>query len=318
MSQSIQAKAFTHGNDIYFNKNQYSPETKEGQHLLAHELTHTVQQGASSVRRKPISTISRMGSSAIQRAVAYDVTSFTASKIGPPTIRNGTDRRMMRIPPSGQIRMKAKIAVNGAASDNCSGYAFGTTQTAWSAWSRIRYRGRTAADGSVTLTHRPPMPMRDPADTSSVWYDATKVVNPATCGSEIEVTHFDSPWHEFPKATNNTAVAGSPLNYLRSYERGLHLVTYLTVQEPSGAFNTRPLKYRYWNTQQRYDFTPQFPSPPSNAAFLSLWPSSGGITVNIGSSGSGEVADAPHYETVGTEYNTHFNNSGNWTRAESA
>ena len=49
MSQSIQAKAFTHGNNIYFNKGQYNPETKTGQHLLAHELTHTVQQGA--VRR---------------------------------------------------------------------------------------------------------------------------------------------------------------------------------------------------------------------------------------------------------------------------
>jgi len=44
MSKDIGANAFTHGNDIYFNKGQYNPSSNEGKHLLAHELTHTVQQ----------------------------------------------------------------------------------------------------------------------------------------------------------------------------------------------------------------------------------------------------------------------------------
>ncbi len=44
MSSEIGAKAFTHGNDIYFNKAQYDPSSNKGKHLLAHELTHTVQQ----------------------------------------------------------------------------------------------------------------------------------------------------------------------------------------------------------------------------------------------------------------------------------
>jgi hypothetical protein len=47
MSEQINAQAFTHGNDIYFNRGKYNPDTSEGRHLLAHELTHTVQQGAS-------------------------------------------------------------------------------------------------------------------------------------------------------------------------------------------------------------------------------------------------------------------------------
>lgn len=47
MSQDIGAQAFTHGSDIYFNEGKYQPETSEGKHLLAHELTHTVQQGAA-------------------------------------------------------------------------------------------------------------------------------------------------------------------------------------------------------------------------------------------------------------------------------
>ena len=44
MSQDLGARAFTHGNDIYFNSGQYDPGSKSGKHLLAHELTHTVQQ----------------------------------------------------------------------------------------------------------------------------------------------------------------------------------------------------------------------------------------------------------------------------------
>ncbi len=49
MNNQLNAQAFTHGNNIYFNANKYQPETPSGKHLLAHELTHTVQQGASSI-----------------------------------------------------------------------------------------------------------------------------------------------------------------------------------------------------------------------------------------------------------------------------
>ncbi|MEO5644867.1 MAG: DUF4157 domain-containing protein [Bacteroidia bacterium] len=47
MNESVNAKAFTHGQDIYFGKND-SPENKE---LLAHELVHTVQQGKGVSRK---------------------------------------------------------------------------------------------------------------------------------------------------------------------------------------------------------------------------------------------------------------------------
>ncbi|MEL6131905.1 MAG: DUF4157 domain-containing protein [Bacteroidota bacterium] len=50
MSQSIGAQAFTHGKDVYFNEGKYQPGTSSGDHLIAHELTHTVQQ--SGVQRK--------------------------------------------------------------------------------------------------------------------------------------------------------------------------------------------------------------------------------------------------------------------------
>ncbi|WP_367867724.1 DUF4157 domain-containing protein [Pedobacter sp. WC2423] len=52
MNEGLNAQAFAHGNDIYFNSGKYNPETASGKHLLAHELTHTVQQGGSAVRKK--------------------------------------------------------------------------------------------------------------------------------------------------------------------------------------------------------------------------------------------------------------------------
>ncbi len=51
MSQSLRAQAFTHGNDIYFNQGKYNPTSREGKHLVAHELTHTLQQGTAVQRR---------------------------------------------------------------------------------------------------------------------------------------------------------------------------------------------------------------------------------------------------------------------------
>ncbi|WP_439581599.1 eCIS core domain-containing protein [Dyadobacter bucti] len=51
MSNALNAQAFTHGKDIYFNRDKYNPASKDGQHLLAHELTHTIQQGASAQRK---------------------------------------------------------------------------------------------------------------------------------------------------------------------------------------------------------------------------------------------------------------------------
>jgi hypothetical protein len=47
MSRDLKAQAFTHGSDIFFNSGKYEPDNLHGKALLAHELTHVVQQGAA-------------------------------------------------------------------------------------------------------------------------------------------------------------------------------------------------------------------------------------------------------------------------------
>jgi hypothetical protein len=46
LNRKVNARAFTVGEHVFFGKGAYQPETHEGRELIAHELTHTIQQGA--------------------------------------------------------------------------------------------------------------------------------------------------------------------------------------------------------------------------------------------------------------------------------
>jgi hypothetical protein len=52
MSKEIGPQAFTTENHVYFNQGKYNPKTREGKHLLAHELTHTIQQLGGKIQKK--------------------------------------------------------------------------------------------------------------------------------------------------------------------------------------------------------------------------------------------------------------------------
>jgi hypothetical protein len=58
LSAAVGARAFTYGQDIFLGRGQYAPDSLEGRRLLAHELTHTLQQGggASSAGTAPATT----------------------------------------------------------------------------------------------------------------------------------------------------------------------------------------------------------------------------------------------------------------------
>ncbi|PZF73379.1 eCIS core domain-containing protein [Taibaiella soli] len=48
MSRDLNAQAFAVGRDIYFNSGKFEPQSESGKHLLAHELTHTIQQRSTT------------------------------------------------------------------------------------------------------------------------------------------------------------------------------------------------------------------------------------------------------------------------------
>ena len=52
-ARSVNAQAYTVGSDIVFQSGTYAPDTDGGRHVLAHELTHVVQQRSGPVDGTP-------------------------------------------------------------------------------------------------------------------------------------------------------------------------------------------------------------------------------------------------------------------------
>jgi len=72
LSARLSARAFTYGKDIFFGRGEYRPDTPEGAELLAHELTHTIQQQAV-VQRKEEPSVEQRAPSRIQRLGLSDI-----------------------------------------------------------------------------------------------------------------------------------------------------------------------------------------------------------------------------------------------------
>jgi len=72
LTSSVNARAFAYGNNIYFNRGEYRPETREGKRTIAHELTHVVQQGGTSQPRSVAPKIQRLAGlgAVVQNGVA--------------------------------------------------------------------------------------------------------------------------------------------------------------------------------------------------------------------------------------------------------
>ncbi len=82
-AQSINALAYTSGNHIVFNTGQYSPESDGGKKLMAHELTHVIQQSN--------------GLPAVQRITCPDGATAPATVAPGPGVRNPIDARAQNI-----------------------------------------------------------------------------------------------------------------------------------------------------------------------------------------------------------------------------
>lgn len=52
----LNARSYTLGSHIYFAPGQYSPYTQSGQRLIAHELTHVIQQRAAAAAQTMVET----------------------------------------------------------------------------------------------------------------------------------------------------------------------------------------------------------------------------------------------------------------------
>jgi hypothetical protein len=101
MNRALQARAFTRGQDIFFRQGEYEPDTPTGNKLIAHELTHTIQQGASQRISRWFATghelLTRLAALQLQKRVPIDdkVIDFLAVRSGdldatPRSVKNLT------------------------------------------------------------------------------------------------------------------------------------------------------------------------------------------------------------------------------------
>src|SRR5687767_5076245 len=61
-ASQLGARAFATGKEVHFGHGQFAPGTREGDRLIAHELTHTVQSAKAGVQKK--SEVSQPGDAA--------------------------------------------------------------------------------------------------------------------------------------------------------------------------------------------------------------------------------------------------------------
>lgn len=85
-AQTLNARAYTVGSNIVFGVGQYAPDTNEGRHLLAHELTHVVQQGGDEgVRgKRRIQRLTCATAGVRPRAIPAPIDFVTSLTVGDP------------------------------------------------------------------------------------------------------------------------------------------------------------------------------------------------------------------------------------------
>jgi hypothetical protein len=79
LNRQLGARAFAVGNQLFFGRGQFRPDTGEGRELIAHELTHTLQQGAA-VRRSEEVQVTQQSPVRVQRLGISDALDYFADR----------------------------------------------------------------------------------------------------------------------------------------------------------------------------------------------------------------------------------------------
>lgn len=79
LSAGLNAQAFTVGNHVFFGRDRFRPESGEGRELIAHELTHTIQQGSVIQRSEDVS-VTQSSPAQVQRLGVSDALDYFADK----------------------------------------------------------------------------------------------------------------------------------------------------------------------------------------------------------------------------------------------
>ena len=95
LAKKVNAKAFAVGPNVVFGKGYYQPGTRDGRELMAHELTHVVQQGRAPLRRESPAQAGARNQSTVATPAAQHLTApaTRGPAIQRRTVEGGTVHR---------------------------------------------------------------------------------------------------------------------------------------------------------------------------------------------------------------------------------
>lgn len=112
LNQDLQAQAFTHGSDIFFGQDKYNPGTSDGKHLLAHELTHVVQQGGAGSLAQP-KLRRKAGPVSIEEAAQAAITQVTPDEADKEVVEPA-EAAPMELPGDNKVEGVAEVSAGSA------------------------------------------------------------------------------------------------------------------------------------------------------------------------------------------------------------
>jgi len=289
-ARAVNANAYAAGPNIVFGHGQYAPGTSRGRGLLAHELTHVVQQSHLSGSVLPTSVgkaddpaeaeASRMASRIESPGPARlpDSGRSLSSTVRPD--RSSALRRAVSVPDAASelkivqehstdlkvqnlfgkwyakpitpnaIKFAAKATASCGPGESAAGYEVGIVQVLTSEVNNGRYQGAVPADGSLWV--RPDLPSVRPAGPCID--SATKGFwhdpKALSCNSEVSLTYQDFPSDLYPTILENS-ITKKP-NYLKELHIAFEFITALALKRPDGSLQT--LHFVRWSEGWDYSF----------------------------------------------------------------
>ncbi|MCT7989849.1 eCIS core domain-containing protein [Laspinema olomoucense] len=139
LNRSLSARAFTTGNNIFFKQGEYNPSSSSGKELLAHELTHVVQQSGGQIANQVVPT----GGTVVKRKAQLNSAALQKQAQNKTSIQRLTTSQAPIVQP------KAKGSLNGVVQRGVWGSVkSGATKVGGAVVSGAKAVGRGIATGA--------------------------------------------------------------------------------------------------------------------------------------------------------------------------
>lgn len=301
LARAVNARAFTLGDSLVFGPGEYAPGTTGGRSLLAHELTHVVQQGGSGA------------GGTIQRAVRFQADfsniSLTSSAAAAISGQSFTYQ-------DAAFSADGDITATGDTAAELNDWDVGFLQDMVVNWER-EYWSRNNADGRGRFVEQKfrliNTRFRDQVSgAASVWYadSAHQLLSglaPTAAGSQFEVSTTistsDSPGGSDRRDGEDVPGmdASDGERNIRTQRIGSRFDTWISAHN-TVTDEWRHLRRLNWNYMRSLDFT-------GSGATLAVGPESGQVGRH-GPYGAGKGSPL----TSGTTANTAVNDAASWRR----